>query len=87
MALNDAGVPCGPINTIGEGVELAESLGLAPRVELGADDRAVTLVRNPIGFGDADLRYDRPPPELGADGDEVKAWLRGGEGSIDEEDR
>ena len=29
--LNKAGVPCGPINTIGEGVELAESLGLAPR--------------------------------------------------------
>ena len=48
LALNKAGVPCGPINTIGEGVELAESLGLAPRVELGAGDRAVTLVRNPI---------------------------------------
>jgi crotonobetainyl-CoA:carnitine CoA-transferase CaiB-like acyl-CoA transferase len=88
VALNDAGVPCGPINTIGEGVELAESLGLAPRVELGAGDRAVTLVRNPIDFGDADLRYDRPPPELGEDGDEVKAWLRGDDHDpIDEEER
>jgi crotonobetainyl-CoA:carnitine CoA-transferase CaiB-like acyl-CoA transferase len=76
LALNKAGVPCGPINTIGEGVELAEALGLAPRVELGTDGRAVTLVRNPIGFSDAALRYDRPPPELGEHSGEVKAWLQ-----------
>ncbi len=76
IALNKAGVPCGPINTIGEGVELAESLGLAPRVELGSGDRAVTLVRNPITFSGADIHYDRPPPELGEHTDEVKAWLR-----------
>jgi crotonobetainyl-CoA:carnitine CoA-transferase CaiB-like acyl-CoA transferase len=76
VALNKAGVPCGPINTIAEGVELAESLGLAPRVELGTGDRAVSLVRNPIGFGDAELSYDLPPPELGEHSDEIKAWLR-----------
>jgi crotonobetainyl-CoA:carnitine CoA-transferase CaiB-like acyl-CoA transferase len=76
VALNKAGVPCGPINTIAEGVELAESLGLAPRVELGTGDRAVSLVRNPIGFGDADLSYDLPPPELGEHSDEIKSWLR-----------
>jgi crotonobetainyl-CoA:carnitine CoA-transferase CaiB-like acyl-CoA transferase len=76
LALNKAGVPCGPINSIGEGVELAESLGLAPRVELGTDGRSVTLVRNPIGFSDAAVRYDLPPPELGEHGEEVKAWLR-----------
>jgi crotonobetainyl-CoA:carnitine CoA-transferase CaiB-like acyl-CoA transferase len=84
LALNNAGVPCGPINTIGEGVELAASLGLAPRVELGAGDRAVSLVRNPITFGDAELRYDLPPPELGEHGDEVKAWLRTG---VEEQER
>jgi crotonobetainyl-CoA:carnitine CoA-transferase CaiB-like acyl-CoA transferase len=76
VALNKAGVPCGPINTIAEGVELAESLGLAPRVELGTGDRAVSLVRNPIGFGDAELSYDLPPPELGEHSDDIKAWLR-----------
>ena len=76
VALNKAGVPCGPINTIGEGVELAESLGLAPRVELGSGDRAVSLVRNPIGFGDAELNYDLPPPELGEHSAEIKSWLR-----------
>jgi crotonobetainyl-CoA:carnitine CoA-transferase CaiB-like acyl-CoA transferase len=76
VALNEAGAPCGPIKSIGEGVELAESLGLAPRVELGADGRQVTLVRDPITFGDADLRYELPPPELGEHSDEIKAWLR-----------
>jgi crotonobetainyl-CoA:carnitine CoA-transferase CaiB-like acyl-CoA transferase len=80
IALNKAGVPCGPINTIGEGVELAESLGLAPRVELGDAERSVTLVRNPITFGDADLRYDRPPPRLGEHTEEIKAWLRSTDG-------
>ena len=46
------------------------------RVELGADGRQVTLVRDPITFGDADLRYELPPPELGEHSDEIKAWLR-----------
>jgi crotonobetainyl-CoA:carnitine CoA-transferase CaiB-like acyl-CoA transferase len=76
VALNKAGVPCGPINTIGEGVEFAESLGLGPRVELGRDGRAVTLVRNPITFGDADVRYELPPPAHGEHDDEIKSWLR-----------
>ena len=75
IALNEAGVPCGPINTIREGVELAERLGLEPRVTVGDDGRSVDLVRNPIGFGNASLRYDRPPPELGEHSDEIRAWL------------
>jgi crotonobetainyl-CoA:carnitine CoA-transferase CaiB-like acyl-CoA transferase len=77
LALNKMGVPCGPINTIGEGVELAESLGLAPRVEVGAGARAATVVRNPITFGDSELHYPLPPPELGEHSDEVRAWLQG----------
>jgi len=77
VALNAAGVPCGPINSIGEGVELAESLGVAPKIQVGDGDRAVTLVRNPISFSDADLRYDLPPPLLGEQSEEIKAWLRG----------
>jgi crotonobetainyl-CoA:carnitine CoA-transferase CaiB-like acyl-CoA transferase len=76
IALNKAGVPCGPINTIGEGVEFAESLGLEPRVDIGSGERTVTLVRHPISFSDADVRYDLPPPELGEHTEEIKAWLR-----------
>lgn len=76
VVLNEAGVPSGPINTIGEGIELAESLGLAPRVSLGTGDREVALVRNPIGFSDSEMRYDLPPPELGEHSDAIKTWLR-----------
>jgi crotonobetainyl-CoA:carnitine CoA-transferase CaiB-like acyl-CoA transferase len=76
LALNKAGVPCGPINTIGQGVELAESLGLVPRVTVGEGERAVDVVRNPITFGEADARYDRPPPLLGEHTSEITEWLR-----------
>jgi crotonobetainyl-CoA:carnitine CoA-transferase CaiB-like acyl-CoA transferase len=71
LALNRAGVPCGPINSIAEGVHLAERLGLAPLVDLG-DARAI---RNPIDFSTGELRYDRPPPMLGEHSDEIRAWL------------
>ena len=76
IALNEAGVPCGPINSIREGIELAERLGLEPRVDprRGAT-RAVDLVRNPIRFDKSSLRYDDPPPALGEHGDEIRSWL------------
>jgi crotonobetainyl-CoA:carnitine CoA-transferase CaiB-like acyl-CoA transferase len=70
-----AGVPCGPINTIAEGVDLATRLGLEPRVTLGEGQSAVDLVRNPIRFSDAEIRYHTPPPALGAHSDEIRAWL------------
>ncbi len=75
IALNEAGVPCGPINSIGEGVELAERLGLDPRVTLGEGERSVDLIRNPIGLSGASVRYDRPPPTLGEHSDELREWL------------
>ena len=75
VALNEVGVPCGPINTIAEGVALAEQLGLHPRVTVGEGDRAVDLIRNPITFSAADATYHTPPPELGEHTDAVREWL------------
>jgi crotonobetainyl-CoA:carnitine CoA-transferase CaiB-like acyl-CoA transferase len=77
LALNKAGVPCGPINSIADGVALAERLGLDPRVTLGEGERAVDLIRNPIAFSAAEPRYDLPPPGLGEHTDELRAWLAG----------
>jgi crotonobetainyl-CoA:carnitine CoA-transferase CaiB-like acyl-CoA transferase len=74
-ALNRAGVPCGPINSIAEGVALAERLGLEPRVSVGEGDRAVDLVRNPIRFSEAALRYELPPPQIGEHSGEIRNWL------------
>ena len=75
IALNEVGVPCGPINSIAEGVALAEQLGLHPRVTLGEGDRAVDLVRNPISFSAAAPTYHAPPPELGEHTDAIREWL------------
>jgi crotonobetainyl-CoA:carnitine CoA-transferase CaiB-like acyl-CoA transferase len=75
LALNKAGVPCGPINSVADGVALAERLGLAPRVSVGEGDRAIDVVRHPITFSDASIRYDLPPPGLGEHTDELREWL------------
>jgi len=71
----DAGVPCGPINTVEEGVAFAEELGLDPVVRPGTGDKAVPSVRNPITFSDSPTRYDLPPPDLDEHGAELRAWL------------
>ena len=76
IALNKVGVPCGPINTIGDGVELAEKLGLKPRIAVGEGDRKVDLIRNPITFSDGELSYELPPPHLGEHSDEIRKWLK-----------
>jgi crotonobetainyl-CoA:carnitine CoA-transferase CaiB-like acyl-CoA transferase len=73
--LLDAGVPCGPINTVEEGVAFADELGLDPVVRPGEGARAVPSVRNPISFSDSPARYDLPPPALDEHGAEVRAWL------------
>ena len=73
-----AGVPAGPINSIAEGVQFAEGLGLEPVVEVGSGEESVPLVRNPIRFSRSGLRYELPPPAIGEHSDEVRAWVRAG---------
>jgi crotonobetainyl-CoA:carnitine CoA-transferase CaiB-like acyl-CoA transferase len=72
--LNAVGVPCGPINNIGEGFEDAQVQHLkmakpAPHGELGD----LNLIRSPINlssFPQAD-RFDRAAPDPGADSEEL----------------
>ncbi|HEY4017932.1 MAG TPA: CoA transferase, partial [Pseudonocardiaceae bacterium] len=68
--LTEAGVPCGPINTVAEGIGLAERLGLAPIV-----DGDVPTIRNPVDYSATPPSYRLPPPALGADSATVRAWL------------
>ncbi|WP_309132770.1 CoA transferase [Brevibacterium sp.] len=79
--LSAAGLPCAPINTIAQGVELAAELGLDPVAEAGAGERVIPTVRNPIGLSETPVSYDLAPPQLGESTDLVKQWLRSGEGS------
>src|SRR4051812_48776345 len=73
-----AGVPCGPINTIEQGVAFAQEVGLDPVVTVGEGAAAVPSVRNPITFSSTAPQYRLPPPTLDEHGDEIRRWLGDG---------
>ena len=76
--LNAVGVPCGPINSIGEAFEDAQvqHLGMAkpaPHPQLGD----LSLIRSPINLSAAPqpARFDRAAPDPGQDSEAVLAQL------------
>ncbi|WP_211767720.1 CaiB/BaiF CoA transferase family protein [Kutzneria sp. CA-103260] len=69
--LADADIPCGPINDVRQGVDLATELGLDPVVDAGG----VPTVRNPLTLSATPPRYDLAPPALDEHGSEIRAWL------------
>jgi crotonobetainyl-CoA:carnitine CoA-transferase CaiB-like acyl-CoA transferase len=75
-----AGVPCGPINTIDQGVAFAEEVGLAPVVTVGEGGTGVPSVRNPIRFSDTAAQYRLPPPRVDEHGEDIRRWLAAPEG-------
>lgn len=72
-ALGEAGVPCAPVNDVGEGIALAESLGLDPVPKI-AGRRTVS---SPFRLSGTPVSYRQPPPELDEGADAVRAWLKG----------
>jgi crotonobetainyl-CoA:carnitine CoA-transferase CaiB-like acyl-CoA transferase len=70
-----AGVPCGPINTIDQGIAFATEVGLDPVVNVGEGDAAVPSARNPITFSATPAAYRLPPPALDEHGAEIRRWL------------
>src|SRR5687767_11601399 len=73
--LVDAGVPCGPINTIDGGFAMAEQFALEPVVTVGEGERALPMARHPITFSETPASYPLPPPELDEHGTELRTWL------------
>ncbi|MBP7000794.1 CaiB/BaiF CoA-transferase family protein [Amaricoccus sp.] len=73
-ALEAAGVPAGPINTVAEAFAdpQAEARGMVQEI---AGSRAP---RSPMRFSDAALAADRAPPRLDADGGAIRAALAAG---------
>jgi crotonobetainyl-CoA:carnitine CoA-transferase CaiB-like acyl-CoA transferase len=69
--LRAAGIPHSPVNTIPEAFALATALGLDPTVTLAG----ITTVASPLRLSDTPVAYHRPPPALGADTAELRAWL------------
>ncbi|UYM05602.1 CaiB/BaiF CoA transferase family protein [Solicola gregarius] len=74
--LTEAGIACGPVQTIDGGVALAEQLGLEPVVTVGEGDDAVPMIRNAITFSKTPPQYRTSPPALGEHAAELREWLR-----------
>ena len=70
-ALTGAGVPCGPINDVAQGMRLAENLGLEPIVDVEGSAQ----VANPLRLSATPVSYRHRPPSLGADEQQILAWL------------
>lgn len=68
-----AGLPAGLVGTVADGFALAERLGLAPTVDVGAG--VPPQVRSPLTLSDTPVSDYARPPRLGEHNDEVRAWL------------
>ena len=75
-ALEPAGVPCGPINEVGEVFDTPQAQARALVVEQVRDDlsRPIRSVASPMRLSATPAAYTRPPPALGA---HTEAVLRG----------
>jgi formyl-CoA transferase len=79
-ALEGAGIPCGPINTLDKvfaepQVEAREMLIHMEHLEIGRS--ALRLVGSPLKFSDTPVEYRLPPPRLGEHTEEILMELLG----------
>jgi crotonobetainyl-CoA:carnitine CoA-transferase CaiB-like acyl-CoA transferase len=79
-ALEAAGVPCGPVNTIDQVFDepQAKHRGLEVTQDRADLSGPVRTVASPIRMSLTPVAYDRAPPALGADTDEVLGGLKSG---------
>ena len=77
-ALEAAGVPCGPVNTIDQVFEEPQAIHRGLTVEQSRPDLATPIrtVASPIRLSKTPVRYDAPPPKLGQDTEDVLAGLK-----------
>ncbi len=61
--LTSVGVPCGPINDIGQAIALAHRVGLQPIADAGG----TATVANPVDYSATPVTYHSAPPEVDAD--------------------
>ncbi|WP_338578273.1 CaiB/BaiF CoA-transferase family protein [Brevundimonas olei] len=78
QALEAAGVPCGPVNTIDQVFAEPQAIHRGLTVEQTRADLAdpVRTVASPIRLSKTPVRYDAPPPKLGQDTEAVLGALK-----------
>jgi len=73
-ALEEVGVPCGPVNTLSQVFADPQTKARDMRITMPherAPDGQVDLIGNPVKFSDTPVTYRHAPPLLGAHTDEV----------------
>jgi len=73
-ALEEAGVPCGPVNTLEQVFADPQALHRGMRITMphpAAPDGQVDLIGNPVKMSETPVSYRHAPPMLGAHTDEV----------------
>lgn len=75
--ITQVGVPCGPINDIAQGLQLAEAMGLEPIVEIDDPrrERPQRQAANPVRYSRTPVEYRCAPPHLDEDRDEILRLL------------
>jgi crotonobetainyl-CoA:carnitine CoA-transferase CaiB-like acyl-CoA transferase len=75
--LTAVGVPAGKVGTIEDGIQLAQSLGLDPTIEVhnASGDVIARQVRHPVLWQPAFEARTQAPPLLGQHSDDVRRWL------------
>jgi crotonobetainyl-CoA:carnitine CoA-transferase CaiB-like acyl-CoA transferase len=84
-ALENAGVPAGPINDVAQVFTDPQVIHRKMRLDLAdraAQGGAIPGVRAPILFSDSTLAYDAPSPRLGAHTEEVRAAVAAGQSAF-----
>ena len=76
--LSAVGVPVGTVNDLEGAIEFARELGIEPVVSFeNPFGPSVATICNPINLSVTPVSYRRSPPKLGADTEDVLAWLDG----------
>ncbi|MFI7095046.1 CaiB/BaiF CoA transferase family protein [Streptomyces lydicus] len=73
--LSAASVPCGPVNTLSEALELAARLGLDPVTPVG--EGRTPQVASPLRLSGTPVTQPFAPPRLDEDGIPLRTWLAG----------
>ncbi|MCX4640764.1 CoA transferase [Streptomyces sp. P9-2B-2] len=73
--LTAVSVPCGPVNTVSEALELAARLGLDPVTPVG--EGRVPQVTSPLRLSGTPVAQPFAPPRLDEHGTALRTWLSG----------
>ncbi|MGG2462451.1 CaiB/BaiF CoA transferase family protein [Streptomyces sp. RGM 3693] len=73
--LTAVSVPCGPVNSLSEALELAARLGLDPVTPVGAG--RIPQVTSPLRLSGTPVVQPAAPPRLDEDGTALRTWLSG----------